>query len=69
MTPEERAKEMVNKFYQIRAYETFNDKLNSVAWDIAKKSAIIAADMLIESSGFENPSSYWRLVTQNIESQ
>lgn len=66
MTPKEKAIEIINKFYRLRAIEVMDKEDRAIAYGISKQSAVIAVDLLIESSSFTLPSSYWNLVKNEI---
>lgn len=87
MTPKEKAKELVDKYLQIsesidwtdeenyKKAEDFNNQLgNDVIkyWnELAKQSALIAVDELIEEAyftdGYYDRQEYWEEVKQEIE--
>lgn len=48
MTAKEEASALVKKFYQLRAYEVMNDTGKKISHGIAKESAIICVDEMIE---------------------
>lgn len=48
MTPKEKANEIVNKFYELRAYETMALQGKRIAYGIAKDSAIICVEQIID---------------------
>lgn len=49
MTPKEKANEIVNKFYELRAYETMALEGKRIAYGIAKDSAIICVEQILEA--------------------
>jgi hypothetical protein len=67
MTPEEKAKELVDKYYQKCADSSYPD-------DMAKDCALIAVDEILdddmygmEEEHFEKRINYWEEVKQEIE--
>jgi hypothetical protein len=80
MTPQQKAKELVDKYYQLAESiewsdnetmvkaEKFNDDLGSdvlTYWnELAKKSALFAVEQLIENDFIDD---YWFQVKQEIE--
>jgi crotonobetainyl-CoA:carnitine CoA-transferase CaiB-like acyl-CoA transferase len=67
MTPQEKAEELVNKFYSKVDEERL---LINKYWSNAKCCALIAADELIYETQFEVPNirqRYWKEVKQEIE--
>jgi hypothetical protein len=80
MTPKEKAKELVDKFYQTTPYEAFIDEPCGIgaeykAWEQAKQCALIAVDEVILANPHSNPLNtdvystmdYWQEVKQEIE--
>jgi hypothetical protein len=82
MTPQEKAKELVDKFYQLAESiewsdnetmakaEEFNDDLGSdvlTYWnELAKKSALVSVDEVLKECSWEL-TGYWMSVKQEIE--
>jgi vacuolar-type H+-ATPase subunit H len=81
MTPQEKAKELVDKFYQY-ANEEFDDKLNEYPGQVlserrkirkesSKQCAFIAVDEIINVTaglkGWIDGFQYWEVVKQEIE--
>jgi hypothetical protein len=82
MTPQEKAKELVDKYYQLAESiewsdnetmakaEEFNDDLGSdvlTYWnELAKKSALLAVDEVLKECSWEL-TGYWMSVKQEIE--
>jgi hypothetical protein len=67
MTPKEKAKELVDKFYQEAPLDEIKFYSNDV---MAKSCALIAVDELIYETQFEVPNirqKYWINVKQEIE--
>jgi hypothetical protein len=66
MTPKEKAKELVNKFYVILMKKNYP---NVAQMDVAKECALIAVDEILEPFRKVLPSSrnYWEEVKQEIE--
>ena len=48
MTTKEEASALVNKFYNLRAYETMADTGKKLVYKLAKESAIICVDEMIK---------------------
>lgn len=48
MTPKEKANELTNKFYALRAWECMNVQDRKVAYGIAKQSAILCVEQIIK---------------------
>ncbi len=76
MTPEEKAKELVDTFYQTTPNETWIDEplgefmKTYTAWGQAKQCALIAVDELIEScyrSGINYSYNFWKEVKKEIK--
>jgi hypothetical protein len=76
MTPKEKAKELVDKFYQTTPNEswinqTIGLKKEYKAWEQSKQCALIAVDELIKEqtmwqNGEANPVLYWQDVKNEI---
>ena len=75
MTPKEKAKKLVDAFYQTTPYETWIDQSlgqfigTYTAWGQAKQCALIAVDELIEScysSGINYSYNFWKEVKDEI---
>ena len=76
MTPKEKAKELVDKFYQTTPNESWINqpiglKEEYKAWEQSKQCALIAIDELIKEqtmwqNGEVNPVLYWQEVKQEI---
>lgn len=49
MTAKEKANEIVNKFYHLRAYEVMSDTDKKIAYGIAKESALICVEEIIKA--------------------
>lgn len=49
MSPEECAKDLVNKFYNLRAYETMSDTGKRIAYGLAKESALITVNEILNA--------------------
>lgn len=70
MTPEEKAKELVDKFARIDGYQ---DSIDLSKCEYEKQCALIAVDEIIEAiewHEYETPNKeirYWQLVKQEIE--
>jgi hypothetical protein len=65
MTPKEKAKELVDEYYQLLGEYIFNGH-----FDIAKECALVAVDELIKETSFEVPNireRYWQEVKQEIK--
>lgn len=68
MTPKEKAKELVDKFYVCELGMYFT-------WEVAKKCALIAVELKLDSyfpfvtieMGYENSREYWEEVKTEIE--
>jgi hypothetical protein len=70
MTPKEKAKELIRKYW----FEINDIAENSISWRQGKKSALICVDEIIDSIeiGFEDykalaKNSYWNEVKEEIE--
>jgi hypothetical protein len=62
MTPKEKAKELVNKYYRIIPL----DKM-TIDYNLAKKCAIISVDLILTEHPMANDYFYWLEVKQEIE--
>lgn len=73
MTPIEKAKELVDKFYQTTPNEAwYNPPLGSLsmeykAWEQAKECALICCDEVLGYMGADRGYSFWQEVKQEIE--
>ena len=77
MTPKEKAKELVDKFYQTTPYEAFIDEPCGIgaeykAWEQAKECALIAVDeinnnVLVGIDLASTWGNYWQQVKTEIE--
>lgn len=66
MIPKEKAELIINEMYKVTPCIPSDLGANGSPNLYAKQCALIAVDLLIESSGFEISSSYWRLVKEEI---
>jgi hypothetical protein len=71
MTPQEKAKELVEKMYFSRRYKDNENYIPKEAWIHAKQCALIAVDEIIFVASKYNDTqaevSYWQEVKQEIE--
>ena len=66
MTPKEKAKELVDKFWYVEPEES----CDGMEYQMAQQCALIAVDELIYETQFEVPNirqRYWQQVKQEIE--
>jgi hypothetical protein len=47
ITPKDTAHSIINKFYQLRSYETMSNSVKRVAWGTSKESANIVVDEIL----------------------
>jgi len=64
MTPKEKAKELVDKFYQTTPYEAFIDEPYGIgvkykAWEQAKECALIAVNEMLDNDGWSSSQYGW----------
>ena len=75
MTPKEKADELIDKMYYIGRYDDKEDYNPAMAWERAKKCALIAVDEIIRANPHSNPLNtdvystmqYWHDVKTGIE--
>jgi hypothetical protein len=74
MTPKEKAKDLVNSFYQPLGYLKCGVN-NTIMWEHAKQCALIAVDEVLKYQPYDvytieqcnNVNNYWNEVKQEIE--
>jgi hypothetical protein len=66
MTPQEKAKELLDKMYYSGRYDDKEDYIPAMAWKRAKQCALIAVNELLEECRLERDW-YWDRVKEEIE--
>lgn len=65
MEAKEKGKELINKFYQLRAYETMSLSGKQAAWGISKESAIIVVEEILNTNALMEDADAPQLWTKN----
>jgi hypothetical protein len=75
MTPQEKAKELLDKMYYIGRYDDKEDYIPAMAWKRAKQCSLIAVDEILnaitfnmyDEDAYNKEDKYWQDVKQEIE--